>query len=52
MSNIMKDIRLNRAERRALGKKAEKETGKKPEELSVSDIMKTISADRKKNRRK
>ncbi|MBR5296334.1 MAG: hypothetical protein IKU29_00485 [Parabacteroides sp.] len=50
MSNdVMKDLKLNRAERRRLAKQAEKETGKKKEELSLEDVMKTLSSNRKKN---
>ncbi len=50
MSNdVMKDLKLNRAERRRLAKQAEKETGKKEDELTIDDVLKTISANRKKN---
>lgn len=50
MSNdVMKDLKLNRAERRRLARQAEKETGKKKEELSLEDVMKTLSSNRKKN---
>ena len=49
MSNIGKELRLNREERRKLAKQAKKETGKKGNELTIDDVLKTISANRKKN---
>lgn len=53
MSNdVMKDLKLNREERRKLARKIEKETGKKDEEVSIDDVLKTISANRKKNSRR
>jgi hypothetical protein len=52
MSDVMKDLKLNRAERRKLAKEAEKETGKKQDELTVEDVLKTIKANRKKNSRR
>ena len=52
MSNIGKDLKLNRAERRKLAKDAKKETGKKENELTIDDVLKTISANRKKNSRR
>ena len=52
MSDIMKDMKLNREERRKLAKQAKKETGKNEEDLSVEDVIKTISANRKKNNRR
>lgn len=52
MNNIGKDLRLNRAERRKLAKEAKKETGKKEEELTIDDVLKTVSANRKKNSRR
>jgi hypothetical protein len=48
-NDVMKDLKLNRAERRRLAKQAEKETGKKEDELTIDDVLKTISANRKKN---
>lgn len=52
MSNIGKELKLNRAERRKLAKDAKKETGKKESELTIDDVLKTISANRKKNSRR
>ena len=52
MSNIGKEPKLNRAERRKLAKDAKKETGKKENELTIDDVLKTISANRKKNSRR
>lgn len=52
MSDIMKDMKLNREERRKLAKQAKKETGKNEDELTIDDVLKTISANRKKNSRR
>ena len=52
MSNIGKELRLNREERRKLAKQAKKETGKNENELTIDDVLKTISANRKKNSRR
>lgn len=48
MGNVPKDLKLNRAERRRLAKEAKK----KEEELTIDDVLKTISANRKNSRRK
>ena len=48
MSDIMKEMKFNREERRKLAKQAKKETGKNKEELTVTDVIQTISANRKK----
>lgn len=48
MGNVGKDLKLNRAERRRLVK----ETKKTEEELTIDDVLKTISANRKKNNRR
>lgn len=49
----LKDLRLNREERRKMAKKVHKETGKKKEDVSVSDVLTSLSETRKKkNRRK
>ena len=50
--DVMKDLKLNREERRKLTKQIEKETGKKNDDITVEDVIKTISANRKKSRRK
>lgn len=47
-----KDLGMNRAERRRLAKEAKKETGKDEKDLSIEDVLKTISAKRKKNNRR
>ena len=52
MSDVMKDMKLNREERRKLAKQAKKETGKNEDELTIDDVLKTISANRKKNSRR
>lgn len=52
MSNIGKELKLNRAERRQLAKDAKKETGKKEHELTIDDVLKTVSANRKKKSRR
>lgn len=52
MSNIGKELRLNREERRKLAKQAKKETGKNEDELTIDDVLKTISANRKKSSRR
>lgn len=52
MSNIGKELRLNREERRKLVKQTKKETGKKENELTIDDVLKTVSANRKKNNRR
>jgi hypothetical protein len=52
MSNIGKELRLNREERRKLAKQAKKETGKNENELTIDDVLKTISANRKKSSRR
>ena len=52
MSDGMKDMKLNREERRKLAKQAKKETGKNEDELTIDDVLKTISANRKKNSRR
>ena len=52
MSNIGKALKLNREERRKLAKQAKKETGKREEDLTIDDVLKTVSANRKKNIRR
>ena len=52
MSNIGKDLKLNRTERRKLAKDAKKEIGKKADELTIDDVLKVISINRKKNNRR
>ena len=52
MSDIMKEMKFNREERRKLAKQAKKETGKNKEELTVTDVIQTISANRKKSSRR
>lgn len=52
MSDIMKEMKFNREERRKLAKQAKKETGKNEDELTIDDVLKTISANRKKNSRR
>ena len=52
MNNIGKELKLNREERRKLAKQAKKETGKREEDLTIDDVLKTVSANRKKNIRR
>lgn len=48
----LNELGMNRAERRKMAKKAKKETGKREEDLTIDDVLKTVSANRKKNIRR
>lgn len=48
----LNELGMNRTERRKLARDAKKETGKNEKELTVDDILKTVSANRKKNSRR
>lgn len=51
MSNIGKDLHLNREARRKLARDAKRETGKNEEDLTIEDVLTTLSANRKRNKR-
>ena len=48
----LNELGMNRAERRKMAKQAKKETGKKEADLTIDDVLKTVSANRKKNNRR
>ena len=48
----LNELGMNRAERRKMVKEAKKETGKKENELTIDDVLKTVSVNRKKNNRR
>ena len=48
----LNELGMNRAERRKMAKEAKKGTGKKEEDLTIDDVLKTVSANRKKNIRR
>lgn len=50
--NDLKDLKLNRAERRKMERDISKETGKSKDDITVTDVIASISSKRKKNNRR
>lgn len=48
----LKDVKLNRADRRRVEKRVAKETGKLKDDIDVQDVIKSFSEKRKQNNRR